>query len=719
MGQIVTDSEMSGPIRSPCEIYGVVMVARLVPARLVSMVTVLALATGLGAIADSAVAAASTCPTVSTSGVVTPKPGPDADWASCDLDGASLTHADLIDADLAGATFASANLTDADVIDANLSGTDLSTATLTGIFSGGGSGTPMLPANWEDVDSYLVGPGADLTTVDLAGAALEGADLAGTNLWSTNLTGADMAGANLTGANMTTALMTGTDITKADFSGVTLTGVQSSALVGSPVNMPSGWSLVDGYLIGLEANLAGADLAHASLTGMTLTGAFLQGANLTDADLAGDTLNGTFLYSADLSGADLSGTDLSDAYLAGSGGGRVESGGIIASPAPSLPADWMLVDGYLIGPLASLAGADLAGADLAGADLDDAVLSGSDLSGSDLSGADLEYAALDHASLLNATVTGANFQIVYWLDTICPNGVNSNKYIAGCFSQLNTTPPAAAPQVTSGTQGANGWYTSPVTIAWNWTDQGPIVYSDCMATSTTTKSGNPVTLTAQCTDLAGNVGTASYPVKVDTTTPAVSVTGVVAGHVYALGHVPAPGCKTTESVSGVALPATVSVVTTGTAGVGPFTATCAGAVSVAGTSQVIPVSLGYSVGYGFGGFLSPASGATVRRSAHVVIVRFRLDGANDRALAAALAASLARKHEVRVTLAGRGIRAVSEVCGWDGAARSFACRVRIPANVRTGRSHAYTITVAEDLGGGFQSAVPVGRSANPIRIHFS
>jgi uncharacterized protein YjbI with pentapeptide repeats len=76
---------------------------------------------------------------------------------------------------------------------------------------------------------------------------------------------------------------------------------------------PEDWSLVDGYLIGLSANLTGANL----------------------------------------SGADLN---------------RVISGGITGTPS-ALPAGWILVDGYLVGEAANLIDANLIGANLSGADL--------------------------------------------------------------------------------------------------------------------------------------------------------------------------------------------------------------------------------------------------------------------------------------------------------------------------------------------------------------
>jgi hypothetical protein len=83
--------------------------------------------------------------------------------------------------------------------------------------------------------------------------------------------------------------------------------------------------------------------------------------------------------SADLYGADLAGAKLSAADLANANLGHVKSGRITGNPT-SLPTDWILVAGYLIGPSANLSGADLAGAEISDADLVDAHLTGADLS---------------------------------------------------------------------------------------------------------------------------------------------------------------------------------------------------------------------------------------------------------------------------------------------------------------------------------------------------
>ena len=107
-----------------------------------------------------------------------------------------------------------------------------------------------------------------------------------------------------------------------------------------------------------------------------------------------------------MSGADLSGADLSDADLDG-----VSSGAITGTPS-ALPANWALIDGYLIGPQAYLQSARLVDADLANVDLTGADLAYDDLSGADLFNTDLSGANLLYSNLSNVDLSGANLSNV-------------------------------------------------------------------------------------------------------------------------------------------------------------------------------------------------------------------------------------------------------------------------------------------------------------------
>ncbi len=268
------------------------------------------------------------------------------------------------------------------------------TLTLTGIVpASAASCVPGPDANLTGCDLY----GADLTGANLTGATLTGANLTNATLTNATLTdatgtgvdlqGALIEGATLTGSSFHNALLNGTsledsNIDGASFTGSDFTGVVSGGDSGSGYALPTNWSLASsGYLVG-----PGADLTGATLTGTDLTSANLTGANLTDADI----------NSATLTGATLTG---------------VVSGGITGTP--SLPANWSVASGYLVGPGAFLYGAnfkdaDLTGADAAGANLEGAVLTGADLTGADLANVDAIDVTLTGADLSGTILTGAN-----------------------------------------------------------------------------------------------------------------------------------------------------------------------------------------------------------------------------------------------------------------------------------------------------------------------
>ncbi len=76
----------------------------------------------------------------------------------------------------------------------------------------------------------------------------------------------------------------------------------------------------------------------------------------------------------------------------------------------------------------------------------------------------------------------------------------------------------------------------------------------------------------------------------DTTPPTVTISGVTDGATYAWNQAPSPVCNTTDSGSGVATNATLSVTHSGTS----YTATCSGAVDNAGNTAAA-VSVNYTV----------------------------------------------------------------------------------------------------------------------------
>ncbi len=155
-----------------------------------------------------------------------------------------------------------------------------------------------------------------------------------------------------------------------------------------------------------RANLSGAYLRGANLSGshllrVDLSSAVLEGANLSGAHLVLANLSGAYLNQASLSGTDLGGANLSSAVLIGadlSGAhlarANLSSAGLFRaslSGAHLLVAD---LSGAFLREV-NLSGAVLFGASLSGADLHNSNLSGADLSEVNLSGTDLREAKMD------------------------------------------------------------------------------------------------------------------------------------------------------------------------------------------------------------------------------------------------------------------------------------------------------------------------------------
>jgi|GEM_PF-1248175 len=162
---------------------------------------------------------------------------------------------------------------------------------------------------------------------------------------------------------------------------------------------------------GSRANLSGANLIDANLSGAYLSGANLIDANLSGAYLRGANLRGANLSDANLRGADLSGANLSDANLSG-----------------AYLIDANLRGAYLSG--ANLSDANLSGANLRGANLSDANLSGAYLIDANLRGADLRGANLSDANLIDANLPDHTY-VIMGMDY--PVTITNGEYLrAGC-----------------------------------------------------------------------------------------------------------------------------------------------------------------------------------------------------------------------------------------------------------------------------------------------
>jgi VCBS repeat-containing protein len=100
------------------------------------------------------------------------------------------------------------------------------------------------------------------------------------------------------------------------------------------------------------------------------------------------------------------------------------------------------------------------------------------------------------------------------------NDGTADSNVATVNITVNDAPTASPSQAPAAN--TNGWNATNVTVTWNWTDTvGGIDSANCTTVSTSSGEGEQ-TLSASCADLAGNLGSASYTVKVDTTAPMIS-----------------------------------------------------------------------------------------------------------------------------------------------------------------------------------------------------
>jgi uncharacterized protein YjbI with pentapeptide repeats len=243
-----------------------------------------------------------------------------------------------------------------------------------------------------------------------------GGDFSGYNLSGLNMDGVELYDSNLTGSNIT-----GTRLEKAY-----LQGVKGFSLIGIPKSLPVGYHVKFGYLLGPTVNLINANLSKRNLSSIDFSSCRLDGAkldttiltkaNLTGCIMAGSSITNTHLTKSNLSFADLSNANLYNSNLTGAninstnlGSAKltnVSSGGLLGKPK-SLPKNWKLLGGYLVGPGSKLVNAKLAKLNLAGMDLSKANVKGADLTGTNLSGTNLQGVSLAGAKLGGAILVNA------------------------------------------------------------------------------------------------------------------------------------------------------------------------------------------------------------------------------------------------------------------------------------------------------------------------
>jgi len=335
----------------------------------------------------------------------------DTNLSRANLAHANLSHARIVRSDLSEAYLGAAQLDLAGISRTNLSGAvfevtnlrgssarlvNLEGAQMRGAYMPHGSpgdsentlawrqinGTPAsLPDGYKIIKGTLVGPRSEARGLSMAGEDMRDLTLRGTELQRADLRGADLSGvdmryailissdlreANLSGTNLREseigrvrfdrANMAGTDLREA-----TIRNASGRGITGIPAGMPKGFGVIGGNLVGPDAGLERVDLQNADLSGIDLTDAYLTGARIDGAIMRDTTLAG------------------------------VRSGKLRGKPQ-SLPPDWQIKGGHLVGPRANLRMANLRDVDLSGVDLQFADLRRSIIGKTQLAGASLSFA---------------------------------------------------------------------------------------------------------------------------------------------------------------------------------------------------------------------------------------------------------------------------------------------------------------------------------------
>jgi hypothetical protein len=276
--------------------------------------------------------------------------------------------------------------------------------------------------------------------------------------------------------------------------------------------------------------------------------------------------------------------------------------------------------------------------------------------------------------------------------------------------RLDETAPTVG-ATTSGTRGANGWWTSAVGVDFTCADPGDVA-SGVVSCTPQRSLGHRETVTGKAVDAADNeAGAAVGPFDVDGDAPRIDVAGVRDGGIYTLGAVPAASCTATDvGPSGVDGGCAVEVTGGRPNGVGTFAYT-ARAKDVAGNATVVRGT--YAVRYlqrpGTAFWRQPindtahttGSTTSVFKAGSTVPAKFRLLDAAGRTVQASAAPQWlvpvrGRAMSSPVDEAAYGLAETSaSVFTWDGVEQHYQHNWQSP---RTGAGWFWRIGVALDDG---------------------
>jgi hypothetical protein len=221
----------------------------------------------------------------------------------------------------------------------------------------------------------------------------------------------------------------------------------------------------------------------------------------------------------------------------------------------------------------------------------------------------------------------ADFPEVFRNDPNRPERISDHDMPVAYFTLPEATPPVLhlPTNITAEATSPAGAIVSFSATATDARDTNVIV--TCAPPSGSQFALGATTVNCSATNSRNKTAEGSFTVSVvDTTAPVVVLNGITNGATYTLGAVPAASCSTSDSATGVAVQATLSIAGGTANGVGHFTATCSGAKDGAGNIAV-PVSASYDVDYLFNGFFSPVSNNKTFKLGSTVPLKWTLQNA--------------------------------------------------------------------------------------------
>lgn len=268
-----------------------------------------------------------------------------------------------------------------------------------------------------------------------------------------------------------------------------------------------------------------------------------------------------------------------------------------------------------------------------------------------------------------------------------------NKGGASATVRVDKTAPVATP-TRSPAPNANGWNNSDVTVTWNWADNILGAGIDPARCTTSSRSSNEgaLTLSASCTDKAGNTGTSTpVTVKVDKAAPTMACAIAAPGPVFVLGGSGASvSASVTDALSGPLATTVSKAVDVSTAG--------NKTVSLTGTDKAgntKTVSCAYTVAFAFLGFQDPKP-QSAYKAGSTIPVKFSLARAAGTRLSDDAAEALIEPTcRVTITLDGAALRGCAS---YDEKSNTFHYNLNTAKTIAPG-THVVGIQVSADSSG--------------------